>query len=344
MSHFSSPSARTTLPRFLADQQRRVPSATGDFTGLLLQIALASKIIASRVRRAGLADVLGLTGDINVHGEAVQKLDIFAHRTLVSCVEASGHVCIMGSEEMEEPITLPEGYPKGKYVLSFDPLDGSGNIDINASLGTIFSIHRRKSSGSGAGELRDLLQPGRDIVAAGYVIYGSSNMFVYSAGHGVHGFTLDPSVGEFFLSHESIRIPERGSVYSVNEGNYRRWAPGIRAWVDSLKSDGPDGKARHTQRYIGAMVADIHQTLLRGGVFAYPADARNTQGKLRLLYEAAPMAYLVCAAGGAATSGESAVLDIEPQSLHQRTPLFLGSRVQVEEAMAFLQRGGQDSA
>jgi fructose-1,6-bisphosphatase I len=325
----------TTLERHLLDRQRNTPLATGDFTGLFQQIALAAKIIASRVSKAGLADVLGLTGDVNVQGEEVMKLDIFANLTLVHCIESGGHVCVMGSEENEEPIAIPAQYPKGKYVLQFDPLDGSGNIDINASIGTIFSIHRRLSEGSGPGQLRDLLQPGRDIVAAGYVIYGSSNMLVYSAGDGVHGFTLDPAIGEFFLSHENIRVPERGKMYSVNEGNYHKWSPGVRKWVDFVKSDGDDRSA-YGHRYIGAMVADFHRTLLKGGIFAYPADSKNKSGKLRLLYEASPLSFIVEAAGGSATHGTGRILDIEPTKLHQRTPLFIGSKLDVEDCVRFV--------
>lgn len=325
----------TTLERHLLDRQRSNPGATGDFTGLFQQIALAAKIIASRVSRAGLADILGLTGEVNVQGEEVMKLDIFANRTLIHCVEGGGHVCIMGSEEDEHPIVVPAQFPKGKYVLQFDPLDGSGNIDINASIGTIFSIHRRVTEGNGPGELRDLLQPGRDIVAAGYVIYGSSNMLVYSAGDGVHGFTLDPVIGEFFLSHENLRIPERGKVYSVNEGNYHKWAGPVQRWVDFVKSDG-EGRSAYGQRYIGAMVADFHRTLLKGGIFAYPADSKNAQGKLRLLYEASPLSFIVETAGGAATDGTQRILEIEPTLLHQRTPLYVGSKLDVEDCLRFL--------
>lgn len=280
--------------------------------------------------------MVGLTGETNVQGEEVKKLDVFANEVLVRCVQQGGTVCVMGSEEVADPIAIPMKYPKGKYVLQFDPLDGSGNIDINASIGTIFSIHRRVSTGPGAGGLRDCLQPGRDIVAAGYVIYGSSNMFVYSSGLGVHGFTFDPAIGEFFLSHENMKIPARGDTYSVNEGNYHKWSDGVRAWVDWIKKPEGDRKA-YRLRYIGAMVADLHRTLLRGGIFAYPADAKNTSGKLRLLYEASPFAFLVEEAGGVAVDGSSLeggrILDIEPTELHQRTPLFIGSREDVADAL-----------
>jgi len=324
----------TTLERHLLDRQRRMPEATGDFTGLFQQISLAAKIIGSRVSKAGLLDILGRTGKTNVQGEQVQKLDDFANNVIVSTVEAGGHVCVMGSEEVEEPIRIPSEYPQGKYVLQFDPLDGSGNIDINASIGTIFSIHRRLTPDGQPGTLKDLLQPGTDIVAAGYVIYGSSNMLVYSTGDQVDGFTYDPGVGELFLSHPNIKIPQRGGIYSINEGNYHKWHDGIRKWVDWVKAPSENRKA-YRLRYIGAMVADVHRTLLRGGIFVYPADAKNKRGKLRLLYEASPMAFLVEAAGGAASDGETRIVTIEPQELHQRTPVFMGSPDDVADALRF---------
>lgn len=301
-----------------------MPEATGDFTGLFQQISLAAKIIGSRVSKAGLSGILGRTGTTNVQGEQVQKLDDFANNVIVSTVEAGGHVCIMGSEEVAEPIQIPSEYPQGKYVLQFDPLDGSGNIDINASIGTIFSIHRRLTPDGTRGTLKDLLQPGSDIVAAGYVVYGSSNMLVYSTGDQVDGFTYDPGVGEFFLSHPHIRIPQRGSIYSINEGNYHKWDEGVREWVNWIKTP-TDSRKAYSLRYIGAMVADLHRTLLRGGIFVYPSDAKNTRGKLRLLYEACPMAFLVEAAGGTASDGRGRILEIEPKALHQRTPVFMGS-------------------
>ena len=324
----------TTLERHLLDRQRRMPEATGDFTGLFQQIMLAAKIIGSRVSKAGLSDILGRTGTTNVQGEQVQKLDDFANRIIVQTVEAGGHVCVMGSEEVEEPITIPPEYPQGKYVLQFDPLDGSGNIDINASIGTIFSIHRRVTE-PGQGTLEDLLQKGTEIVAAGYVIYGSSNMLVYSTGDQVDGFTYDPGVGEFFLSHPNIRIPERGGIYSINEGNYHNWSEGTQKWVDWIKTPS-DTKKAYRLRYIGAMVADLHRTLLRGGIFVYPPDVKNKKGKLRLLYEASPMAFLVEAAGGAASDGTQRILDIEPHELHQRTPVFMGSTDDVADALRFV--------
>lgn len=323
-----------TLEQHLIHRQRTLDQASGELTSLFSQISLAAKIIASQVSKAGLAGILGLTGEVNVQGEEVKKLDLFANSTLIRCVQQGGCVAIMGSEEVEDPIAIPEPYPCGKYVLQFDPLDGSGNIDINASIGTIFSIHRRVTPAGTRGTLEDLLQPGRDIVAAGYVIYGSSNMFVYSMGpsDGVHGFTYDPSIGEFFLSHPNIRIPTRGDTYSINEGNTHKWEPGVRRWVDWVKRDEGDHRA-YRLRYIGAMVADVHRTLLNGGIFVYPPDRKNPKGKLRLLYEASPLAFVTEAAGGAASTGRERVLDVVPEALHQRTSLFIGSQDDVADAM-----------
>ncbi len=324
-----------TLDRHIFERQRRIPGATGDFTGLFQSIALACRVIASKVQKAGLADVLGATGAVNVQGETVQKLDELANKILIRCVEAGGHVCAMASEENEEIIPIPAGYPHGRYVLMFDPLDGSSNIDVNISIGTIFSIHRRCSE-SGPGTPSDCMQPGYKQVAAGYVIYGSSTMLVYTTGDGVHGFTLDPLVGEFFLSHENIRIPTRASTYSINEGNASRWEPGVRAWIELLKSKKAPGGSPYGLRYVGTLVADFHRTLLRGGVFAYPGDAKAPEGKLRLLYEASPMAFICEAAGGAASTGKKRILDVEPTSLHQRVPLFVGSKEDVELAVSMV--------
>jgi fructose-1,6-bisphosphatase I len=325
----------TTLDRHILERQRQTPGATGDFTGLFQQIALAGKIINSRVRQAGLAGVLGLTGQTNVQGEQVQKLDDFANTVMIRSCEAGGHLCLMGSEEVDEPIRIDERYPTGKYVLLFDPLDGSSNIDVNVSIGTIFSIHRRLTVGR-HGSLADCLQRGSAQVAAGYMLYGSSTMLVYTTGDGVHGFTYDPAAGEFFLSHENIRIPTRGNTFSINEGNYHRWDAAVRNWIAYLKGSDKETGRPYGARYVGSMVADLHRTLLKGGVFAYPADAKSPSGKLRLLYEASPMAFIVAAAGGAASDGARRILDIEPGSLHQRTPLYIGSRDDVALAEEFL--------
>lgn len=326
----------TTLEQHVLERQRSTPGATGDFTALFQQVALAGKVISSRVRQAGLAGVLGLTGQTNVQGEAVQKLDELAHSTLCRTTERGGQVCVLASEEAEEIIPIPEGYPAGKYVLLFDPLDGSSNIDVNISIGTIFSIHRRVTP-SGRGTLEDCLQPGSKQVAAGYILYGSSTMLVYTTGDSVHAFTFDPAVGEFFLSHENIRVPKKGNLFSVNEGNRAYWAEGVRRWVDHLKEPDKATGRPYGARYVGSLVGDFHRTLLKGGVFAYPADSKNPKGKLRLLYEAAPMAMLIEAAGGSASDGTQPLRDVVPTTLHQRTPVYLGSREDVALALDFLQ-------
>jgi fructose-1,6-bisphosphatase I len=321
-----------TLERFLSERQRQFPGATGDFTLLFQQLALAGKIISSRVNQAGLAGLLGHTGKTNVQGETVQKMDEFANRTLIHCLEAGGQVCLMASEEVDDPIPIPTRFPRGRYVLMFDPLDGSTNIDVTISIGTIFSVHRRLSEGSDP-DLRDCLQQGTKQVAAGYIIYGSSCMFVFTSGHGVHGFTLDPSVGEFFLSHPDIRMPERGKTYSVNEGNEAVWDPRVRDWVKWLKTPDKASGRPYSGRYIGTLVADMHRTLMKGGIFAYPADTKNKNGKLRLLYEAAPMAMIAAQAGGLASTGEQPILDVVPTELHQRVPLYIGSKLDVQDAI-----------
>jgi fructose-1,6-bisphosphatase I len=324
-----------TLERHLLEEQRTQPGATGEFTQLFQQLALAGKIVGSRVNQAGLAGVLGVTGEVNVQGERVQKLDVFANQALIHCLEAGGQVCLMASEEVDDPIPIPTQYPRGKYVLMFDPLDGSSNIDVNISIGTIFSVHRRVTQGDEPA-LQDCLQAGHKQVAAGYIIYGSSTMFVYTTGERVHGFTLDPSVGEFFLSHPDIRLPERGSIYSVNEGNETKWTDKVQSWVRWLKTPDKASGRPYSGRYIGTLVADFHRTLLKGGVFAYPADDKNPNGKLRLLYEAAPLAFVAKAAGGAASTGQQAILDVVPSELHQRVPLYIGSLLDVADALRMI--------
>jgi fructose-1,6-bisphosphatase I len=324
------------IERHILEGQRAVAGATGELTGLLQQITLCAKIIASRVNMAGLADNLGLTGETNVQGEEVQKLDELANGTLIRTLSRGGRVCGLGSEEESEPIFVPDGYPSGKYVVLFDPLDGSSNIDVNVSIGTIFSIHERITPVGSKGTSADLLQAGTKQVVAGYVIYGSSTMLVYTTGQGVHGFTLGPSVGEFFLSHQDIRMPERGKIYSVNEGNAGTWDAGVRKWTEWMKT--PDQSIGHpySARYVGSMVADFHRTLLKGGVFAYPADKKNPNGKLRLMYEASPLAMVAEQAGGAASTGNQRILDIVPTELHQRVPIYIGSKGDVEDAIAFV--------
>lgn len=330
----------TTIERHIAETQRRFPEARGSFTGLLNNIAFAARLITAQVRKAGLVDVLGETGDENVQGERVMKLDRIADETLIRVVANGGYVCAMGSEEREDLIPLRDDQPAGPYVLLFDPLDGSSNIDVNVSIGTIFSIFKRLSPGSGPVQPRDLLQPGYRQVAAGYVLYGSATMFVYSAGMGVHGFTLDPDSGEFLLSHENIRIPSRAKVYSVNEGHSSGWDARTRELVQIFR-EGNDERPALNSRYVGSLVADFHRNLLKGGVFLYPAtrpapDA-EPRPKLRLMYEAAPLAWIVEQAGGYASDCTGPVLRREPASLHERVPLIIGSGDDVRFAEKFLQ-------
>jgi fructose-1,6-bisphosphatase I len=324
-----------TVQRHLVESQRKYPEATGDLTSLLWDLTLAFKIISREVNKAGLAQILGTAGETNASGDDVMKLDRYSQDVLYRAMDHGGHLCCMASEEEPEIIPIPERYPKGKYVLAFDPLDGSSNIDANVSVGTIFTIHRRKTPVGTDGTLEDVLQPARDLVAAGYIVYGSSTMMVYSTGHGVHGFTLDPSVGEFFLSHENIRIPERGRIYSVNEGYQTWWDERTRRFVEYLKSPaaGP-----YKSRYIGSMVSDVHRTLLYGGIFLYPRTYKTGpqgEAKLRLLYEAAPMAFIVENAGGMATTGEERLLDIVPKELHERVPIILGGTEEVSTFLAY---------
>ena len=306
------------------EQERLHPEATGELSNLLYDLCLAAKIISRQVRRAGLTDILGEFGAINVQGEVQQKLDVFANETVRHSVEHTGRVCVVASEEDEHPIPVQVRADRrgGKYVLLYDPLDGSTNIGVNVS--------------KGPGSLADCLQKGRAQVAAGYILYGSSTMLVYTTGQGVHGFTLDPTIGEFLLSHPDIRSPDVGTYYSVNESHWNRWAPGIQRVVGAFKNgDGGKVEAKNA-RYIGSLVADIHRNLMSGGVFLYPADTMSPHGKLRLLYEAAPLAFVVEQAGGAATDGKRDILDIKPTELHQRTPLIIGSRRDVAYASAVL--------
>lgn len=313
-----------------AHAQRTGEQPSGDFSELLNQIAVAGKIISAEVNMAGLADILGVAGRTNVQGEQVMKLDVFANHTLIEILRRSGHVCIMASEEVDEPIDVPEPHFPGKYAIAFDPLDGSSNIDVNVSIGTIFSIHRRRDPVGTPGAPEDLLRPGGELAAAGYIIYGSSTMLVYTTGHGVHGFTLDPSVGEFLLSHENIRIPEKCGTYSVNEGNGSTWTPATQKFVEHVKSPDASPLGGMKARYIGSLVADFHRNLMKGGIFLYPADAATGKGKLRLLYEAAPLAFVAKHAGGYASTGYEDILAMQPDGLHQRVPLIIGNRDAVE--------------
>ncbi len=325
-----------TIDRHIIDQERTFPDASGALSNILYDLALAAKLIAWEVRKAGLVDILGGANTTNIHGEQVQKLDEFAHDAIFRSLDHSGLLCAMASEESEDLIPIPDEFPTGKYCLVFDPLDGSSNIDANVSIGTIFSIHRKISQGE-RGSIEDCLQPGRKQVAAGYIVYGSSTMLVYTTGNGVHGFTLDPSIGEFLLSHRDMQIPRPPSrIYSVNEGYYSKWSEGQRRLTDHLKGVDGENPEPCSHRYIGSMVADIHRTLLYGGIFMYPADRDNPNGKLRLLYEGAPLGFICEQAGGRASNGETDLTDIQPESLHQRTPVYLGSRELVDLADSFL--------
>ncbi|MDH4227090.1 MAG: class 1 fructose-bisphosphatase [Deltaproteobacteria bacterium] len=315
------------LTKFLLEEQRNRSSSTGNFTSLLSDLTLATKIISREVNKAGLVNVLGSAGKTNVQGEEVQKLDEYANSTLIRTMEYGGHLAAMGSEENDGIINICCDYPRGDYLLLFDPLDGSSNIDVNISVGTIFSILRKRPGGDAAE--KDFLQPGTEQVCSGYVIYGPSTMLVYTTGHGVHGFTLDPSVGEFLLSHEDMKIPEKGKIYSINEGNTKHWHGWTHKYVEKIKNNGMNA------RYVGSLVVDFHRNLLKGGVFLYPTDNKSPKGKLRLMYEANPLAFIVEQAGGAATDGKMRIMDIKPSELHQRTALIIGSKIDVEEATGF---------
>ncbi|HET91117.1 MAG TPA: class 1 fructose-bisphosphatase [Chloroflexi bacterium] len=327
-----------TIERHIIEQERLYPEATGVFSSLLYDIALCAKIIARETTRAGLVDILGLAGKVNIQGEQQMKLDVFANATIVRMNSYTGRLAVMASEESPDIIAIPEEYQKGRYVLVFDPLDGSSNIDVNISIGTIFGIYRRLTL-DGPGTLDDCLQAGKNLIAAGYVIYGSSTDMVYSTGQGVHVFTLDPSVGEFLLSHSNICIPDAPKYYSVNQGYQPYWSHGVREFTRWLQGIGENAyTGALSTRYIGSLVADFHRNLMAGGIFYYPADANRPDGKLRLLYEAAPLAYIAEQAGGYASDGRQSILDIKPGYLHQRTPLFIGNRELVEKAAEFIAR------
>ena len=314
--------------------QKNTPGATGRFTSLFNELILSAKIIHREVNKAGLVDILGDTGNKNVQDEEVQKLDEYANKILIHRMQRCGVLCAMSSEEQADLIQIPRNFPRGDYFLVFDPLDGSSNIDANVSIGTIFSIYRRKHGSGDQVELHDVLQKGSEQVAAGYFLYGSSTVLIFTTGDGVHGFTLDPSVGEFLLSHPDIRTPEQGRIYSVNEAYWHYWDRKTQDSVTVFKDPNSDLGRLYSLRYIGSLVSDFHRNLLYGGIFMYPADFRDPKkphGKLRLLCEAAPLAMLVRQAGGMATDGLNPILEIEPQELHQRTPLFIGSKIDVSK-------------
>lgn len=328
-----------TIERFILSQQLHYPKATGVLTSLLYDLAVAGKLIASKTTRAGLSEILGETDQINVQGERVMKLDVIADETIYRLNYHTGRLAAMASEEHEGIIPIPSPHAQGKYVLLFDPLDGSTNVDFNVPVGTIFAIYRRKSP-SGPGRLSDCLQPGRDILVAGYILFGPSTMLVYTDGQGVHGFTLDRTVGEFLLSHPMITIPSEPQYFSCNMGNEKYWSPGVTAYTRYLQGlDAEHPRTPLSSRYIGSLVADFHRNLLSGGVFYYPPDSKDEKkanGKLRLLYEANPLAFIAQQAGGYASNGSMNILDIQPTSLHERTPLFVGNADLVRKAEEFL--------
>jgi len=324
-----------TLSRFIIRQQAASPGATGEFSSLLTQIGLVGKLIAQDLRRAALINVLGSTGDTNVQGEVVKKLDEIANDTFIKAFRQGGLVCALASEEMDSSIALSENRA-GRYMLLFDPLDGSSNTDVNMPLGAIFSVLKWSEQGRLPTD-DDLLRRGTEQVAAGYLLYGSSTMLVYTTGQGVHGFTLEPSIGEYLLSHEKIHVPARGTVYAVNEGNYHKWSQGTQKYVDSLKVRDKTTGRPYSGRYSGCLVADVHRILFSGGIYLYPGEMDKPEGKLRLLYEANPLAMVVEQAGGMASTGSMRILDVEPKKLHQRVPLIIGSADDVREAEKHIQ-------
>ena len=327
-----------TLSRHILQQLQSFSPDAQDLSAIMSRIGLAAKLIARRLSRAGLMEgVLGFTGDVNVQGETVKKMDVYANEVFISVFKQSGLVCRLASEEMEKPYYIPENCPIGRYTLLYDPIDGSSNVDINLNVGSIFSIRQQEGSDLN-GEASDLLQNGHKQIAAGYVLYGASTMLVYSIGKGVHSFTLDPSLGEFILSHENIRVPEHGPVYSVNEGNFWQWDESIRNYTRYVhRHEG------YTARYGGALVGDIHRIFVQGGVFIYPGTVKKPEGKLRLLYESAPLAFLMEQAGGRASTGEQDILDVVPDKIHARTPLIIGSKEDVSLVESFIQEGIRES-
>lgn len=326
-----------TLGEFIVAKQHDFPHASGELSSLIGSIKLAAKIVNREINKAGLVDITGASGDENIQGEQQQKLDIYANDKFKAALENRDQVCGVASEEEDEAVAFNKELNKNaKYVVLMDPLDGSSNIDVNVSVGTIFSIYRRISPiGSSATE-EDFLQPGNKQVAAGYIIYGSSTMLVYTTGNGVHGFTYDPSLGVFCLSHEDMKIPQDGNIYSINEGNYIRFPEGVKQYLKYCQEIKPAENRPYTSRYIGSLVADFHRNLLKGGIYLYPSTQAYPNGKLRLLYECNPMAMLIEEAGGKATSGEERILDITPTELHQRVPFFVGSINMVDKVQNFL--------
>jgi fructose-1,6-bisphosphatase I len=332
-----------TLGQFIIEKQADFPYAKGELSRLLRDIGIAAKIVNREVNKAGLMDILGSAGNTNIQGEKQQKLDVYANEQFISALRSGGECCIVASEENEEIIPIDSAISKGaKYIVAIDPLDGSSNIDVNVPVGTIFSIYRRKST-DGQATLSDVLQKGTEQVAAGYIIYGSSTMLVYTTGCGVNGFTLDPSIGEFCLSHPEMKIPKSGTIYSINEGNYVHFPDGVKIYIKYCQAEEPETARPYSSRYIGSMVADLHRNLIKGGIFIYPNTAAAPNGKLRLVYECNPLAFVIEQAGGRATNGTERILDLEVDELHQRTPVFIGSEDMVLQAETFMAEAGKYS-
>jgi len=328
-----------TLDEFTIHQYRTFPGATGELSSLLRDIGLAAKRVNVEVNKAGLVDILGDAGLVNVQGEEVKKLDVYANDQFTGALKHGISCAGIASEELDDIIVFDDEVSNNsKYVCMYDPLDGSANIDVNVSIGTIFAVFRRQTSKGTPCALEDFLQKGTNMVAAGYVIYGSSTMLVYATRRGVNGFTLDPSIGEFTLSHPDIKCPDRGRIYSVNHGNFFQYMDGVRNYIHCCQKKTKDDGGPYTQRYIGSMVADVHRNLIKGGIFMYPGTIDKPKGKLRLLYECNPFAFIVETAGGKATNGKERILDVQPTELHQRTPLFIGSRLMMEELEGYLDK------
>ena len=331
--------ALVTLSEFVMERQSDFPYASGDLTRLLSDIGIAGKIINHKVNKAGLQDILGAAANINVQGETQMKMDVFSDETLLNAMRWGGQVAGAGSEENEKYFAFDQEHcKKAKYVILFDPLDGSSNIDVNVSIGTIFSIFRRKSSIGDLANVNDFLQKGDEQVAAGYIIYGSSTMLVYTTGHGVNGFTLQHSIGEFFLSHPNMKIPEDGAIYSMNEGNLNSCEKGVQEYIAWCKESDKKTNRPYSARYIGSLVADFHRNLIKGGIYIYPGTTKNKSGKLRMQYECNPLAFIVEQAGGKATDGHRRIMEIVPTDLHQRSPLFIGSKNMVEKVEALIKQ------
>jgi fructose-1,6-bisphosphatase I len=334
----------TTLNDFIIQKQKDFSFARGELSTLLHHIGTASKMVNTKIRRAGLVEILGKAGTVNIQGESQQKLDIYADEVFINALLSSGECCGLASEENQNEIVFTDAFGRdGKYVVCIDPLDGSSNIDVNVSVGTIFSIYRRVSPRGQKASKEDFLQPGSRQVAAGYVIYGSSTMLVYTTGNGVNGFTLDPSMGEFCLSHPDIKTPQNGIIYSINEGNYIKFPAGIKQYIKYCQERDPASNRPYTSRYIGSLVSDFHRNLLKGGIFLYPENDNSPKGKLRLVYECNPIAFLAEQAGGRATDGHRRILDLAPDSLHQRSPLYAGSAAMVGKVEELLNYCSENS-